>query len=99
MFLILSYSMSKDIKIIRDTTKDEKVRRFATDVARESVERWGATFATAKYIAEKLDYNFSGKWCCVLGKTAYYWYSHYFNDNFIHVKIGDINVEMFQSSK
>ena len=95
-FALLFYSMPKGITIINDYTTDEKVRRFATDIAREAVEKWGDTHGTAKYLKEKLDDNFSGVWCCIVGKD-FHNYVTMECFNYIEVKIGEVYVVMFQS--
>ena len=98
VFVHFPSDMSKEIKIIGDYTTDAKVGRFAADIARESVEKWGNSLDTATYIKDKLKEAFSGEWCCIVG-TDYSSSVIYCEKNYINVKIGEVEVLMFQSGK
>ena len=89
--------MANEIVVIEDRTTDEKVRRFATDVARESVEKWGNTREIATNIKQKLDDSFAGSWCCIVGRN-FSSYCSYCSKNFIEIQVGEVYVLMFQST-
>ena len=70
-----------------------------TDVARESVLESGDRSQTANTIQQKLEETFSGKWMCIVG-TSYTTSSiYYVRGNFLNIKIGDIDVLMYQSDE
>ena len=97
--MCMFYSMSSKIKVLKDRTSDEKVRRFLTDIARESVLEWGERSETAKTIQRKLEETFSGKWMCIVG-TSYTTSSIYYTrGNLLNIQIGDIDVLMYQSDE
>ena len=97
VFVLLSSGMSKEIGIVKDCTTDEKVRRFAKDIVRETAES-GDTSQITKYITQKFEEAFDGKWGCIAGKKCSS-YVNYCNNNYIKLKYGELSITIFQSKK
>ena len=81
--------MANAVEIIDDFMTDAKVRRFATDMARESIEKLGNDKKAAENIKKNLEKVFNGSWCCILGSSHTH-YVTYFKSNYILLKIGEV---------
>ena len=63
--------MATGIEVIKFTMTDEKMKRFATDIARESVTKWGVDANTSRNIGQNLRKAFPGKWNCFVGSMSF----------------------------